>query len=346
MNRPAPDIGVVIIGVNAAAHVGACISAVRAADYPPERLSIVYVDGGSRDDSARVAAAFDGVQVIELRDRHPTPGRGRNAGWRALSTPLIQFLDADTELHPAWFQRALDALDDETAAVCGHRREKHPDRNRFHRLTDMEWHYPVGVCRYFGGDVLIRRAALERTGGFDESLVAGEDPELSYRVRHQAGRIVRIDAPMTTHDIAMRTLRQYARRALRSGYAYAEIGLRFSRAAEKLWLRELLRIVLRALAPLLLVVAGLLAGHGWLGLLAALLLLGRPLFGLGRLKRTFGQTWPTTVLYAVHAALVVFPQFAGVVRFCWGRLTGRPLQNQGLTVADGRPKPPNATERN
>jgi len=67
--------------------------------------------------------------------------------------------------------------------VTGRREERHPRKNIYHILTEMEWRYEIGPCRYFGGDVLIRREALERTGGFDELLIAGEDPELSYRVR-------------------------------------------------------------------------------------------------------------------------------------------------------------------
>lgn len=47
----------------------------------------------------------------------------------------------------------------------GRWRERYPHRNRFHAITDLEWRYETGSCRYFGGDVLIDRNALERTGG-------------------------------------------------------------------------------------------------------------------------------------------------------------------------------------
>jgi hypothetical protein len=36
------------------------------------------------------------------------------------------------------------------------------------------------------------------------------------------------------------------------------------------------------------------------------------------------------LLYAGHTALVVYPQFWGMMRYFWGRATGRPLQNKGL----------------
>jgi GT2 family glycosyltransferase len=330
MKNTQPKIGVVIIGINVEKYLADCIRSVRSADYPQALIEIVYVDGGSRDSSPAIARAIDGVTVIALNDRYPTPGRGRNAGWKFLSTPLIQFMDADTELDPNWFKDAHRLLNEPVVAVCGHRREKHPAKNNYHRLVNMEWHYEIGPCRYFGGEVLITRAVLEETGGFDDALIAGEDPELSYRIRQSGWQILRIDAQMASHDINMSSFRQYLKRAFRSGYAYAEIALRYMRNPEKLWLRELARIVVKALVPVGFLVLGVLAGKMLLGLLLGLLIFVKPFFGLGRLKRTYRQTWKMCILYAGHSALVVYPQFFGITRYFWGIFTRKPIKNKGL----------------
>jgi GT2 family glycosyltransferase len=330
MTEPLPRIAVVIIGVNVSSYIRACIESVRAANYPQELLEIIYVDGGSRDDSAERARTCSGVRIIELRDQHPTPGRGRNAGWRVTDAPLIQFLDADTLLDPQWLTIALSYCTGTTGAVCGRRRERFPDKNIFHKLTDAEWHYEYGACRYFGGDVLVRREALEKTGGFDEALVAGEDPELSYRIRHAGWQIIRIDAAMTMHDINMSRLRQYYRRAYRSGYAYAEIGLRFIKHKEKLWLRELARICVRAVLPLALLAAGTFAGSWPAGVVLAALALCRPFLRVRVFKNAFSLTLQEACAYATHASLVIYPQLFGAVRYISGRLFNRPLQNKGI----------------
>lgn len=329
MNEHQPEIGVVIIGINVASYIADCIRSVHLADYPQERISVIYVDGGSMDDSIGIAKSFDQVTVVELDDPHPTPGRGRNAGWKALSTPYIQFMDADTIVHPDWFKRSIDRIEGQCVAVCGHRRERYPQKNIFHVLTEMEWHYEMGPCRYFGGEVLLKRTVLEETGGFDENLVAGEDPELSYRIRQNGWEIQRLDLPMTRHDINMRHLRQYIKRAYRSGYAYAEIGLRFMRNTEKMWLKELIRVTAKAMLPILLISGGVMVGWAGTGLFLGLIVLFRPMFSLPRLKRTYGQTWTHTLTYAVHSACVVFPQFFGVLRYLSGKALGRPLKNKG-----------------
>ncbi|HHO76656.1 MAG TPA: glycosyltransferase [Deltaproteobacteria bacterium] len=330
MNHELPAIGVVIIGINVERYLADCIHSVQASHYPQELLTIVYVDGGSRDTSVAVAKDIEGVTVVELDDVHPTPGRGRNAGWKIADTPFIQFLDADTLVDPDWFSKALGHINGRTVAVCGRRRERDRERNLFHAITDMEWIYETGPCRYFGGDVLIKREVLEATAGFDEALVAGEDPELSYRVRQLGFQILRIDIPMTLHDINMSSWSQYFRRAYRSGYAYAEIGMRFIRNRERLWLRELARIVIRAVAPPAVIFAGYLTGFKTPGIILGLLVLLRPILRMGNLLKTFGQTRTMTFAYACHSILVIYPQFLGIARYFWGKFNDAPLQNQGV----------------
>ncbi|HOS96395.1 MAG TPA: glycosyltransferase [Deltaproteobacteria bacterium] len=334
MAQDSPRIGVVIIGVNVERYIGDCIGSVLQARYPRECIEIVYVDGGSRDHSAAAARRFPGVRVIELNDVHPTPGRGRNAGWRACTADLVQFLDADTRVDPDWFARAVPLIGGKTAAVCGMRRERFPRQNLFHTLTDLEWRFETGPCRYFGGDVLITREALLATRGFDEELVAGEDPELSYRVRHRGWQILRIDAPMTTHDINMSTFGQYVRRAYRSGYAYAEIALRFMGSTERLWLREFLRITARSLAPVLFVLLGAFGRWRLLWFSAAAYALAQPLTRVSSIRGRLGADWRTSLAYACHATVVVFPQFAGILRYFWARITGNRLLNKGVQAPE------------
>lgn len=325
-----PHIAVVIIGVNVRNYIGDCIRSVRAADYPQDLISIIYVDGGSRDGSPAAALEAGDIKLIELNDTHPTPGRGRNAGWKASSAPLVQFLDADTIVHPTWFKSAVIALDGHFAAVCGRRKERFPKKNIFHRLTDMEWRYEFGPCRYFGGDVLVMREALEKTNGFDESLVAGEDPDLSYRIRHKGYRILRLDAPMTSHDINMSSLKQYWKRAYRSGYAYAQIGMRYMRWLEKMWFRELIRIVGNVSLQLSILILGSAIGYFKPALAIAVLIFLRPFFRLAKIRAAFGESFLISLVYAMHSAVVIYPQFCGVMRYLLGRIVGRPLKNKGI----------------
>jgi len=324
-----PEIGVVIIGLNVENYITDCIVSVLNADYPSEKLTIIYVDGGSCDRSVELARTFDSVRVIELKDPSPTPGRGRNAGYRAAGTTLIQFMDADTALCPRWFHEALPFLKENVAAVCGRRLERYPDKNFYHTIGGIEWRYEQGPCRYFGGEALIRRDILERCGGYDDHLIAGEDPDLSYRIRQKGWLIFRVDTDMTIHDLNMSRFRQYLKRAFRTGHAYAEIGLRYVGHREKLWIRELLRICVGVLFPPAMLALGAAGGHFYWSLLPAGLLFFRPFRKTFYFEREFGLSRKEALLYALHLSFVIIPQFAGVLRYFYTLVSRVPLRNRG-----------------
>ena len=153
-----------------------------------------------------IAESLAGVQIIRLNLPHPTPGLGRNSGWSNNSAPFVQFLDSDTLLDPYWLQTGIMAFEQDIAAVMGNRLETNTTGSVFNWIANLEWNGRPGDAESFGGDVMIRRTALEETGGYDEVLVGGEDPELSRRIRLNGWRIRQMDANMTYHDLAMTTV--------------------------------------------------------------------------------------------------------------------------------------------
>lgn len=156
--------------------------------------------------------------------------RARNEGFERLCDIMphcefVQFVDGDCELESGWLDSAWRLLDEhpQIAVVCGRRRERYPQASVYNMLCDAEWNTPVGEAAACGGDALMRASAFREVGGFDSSVIAGEEPELCNRLR-QAGHIVwRLDAPMTVHDAAMFSFRQSWLRSVRCGFGYAQI---------------------------------------------------------------------------------------------------------------------------
>jgi len=336
-----PGIDCVVIGVNAATTLGRCLDSILQSQYPSHLLQIYYVDGGSTDDSLAIARRYPKVQAVALQPRYPTPGLGRNAGWRRGQAPCVQFLDSDTVLHPQWLARAVAALQNEgVGAVFGQRRELHPGASFFNFIGDLEWNPAPGVCEAFGGDVCIRREALEATGGYNEELISGEDPELSQRLRHQGYTIIHLDVPMTGHDLAMTTWRQYWRRAYRTGYGFAAVTHRHLRTTTGFWAREVCRLAIRGGGSLGLALLGSFGAwwSPWWLLAwppAVFLLLFPRLCRVHRLAAAKHLTPDQARLYAWHCAIVVIPEFFGAARYLLGALTGRPLRNQPRRLRTG-----------
>ena len=318
-----PDVSVVVIGRNEGERLARCLASVARADWGATRCELIYVDSRSGDDSVARAAQM-GARALVLDDASPCAAKARNLGWRQARGEYILFLDGDTELHPEFVGNALGALHDgRLCAVWGHRRESRPQQSWYTRVLDLDWVYPTGRTLYFGGDALVRRAALQAVGGFDPALKAGEEPELCARLRARGWEIEHIDAPMTSHDLAVRSFRGYWRRAYRSGIAYAEVAERMRLLGDPLWQKEAARDFRHGLlylsAPLLFVAA--LAWSPWAALALAAL-------ALALVARTAVRcAWkapgrPLLLLnYALHSHFQKIPAFFGQLE--WRRARGR-----------------------
>ncbi|MEM9231919.1 MAG: glycosyltransferase [Pseudomonadota bacterium] len=234
-------VSVVAIGRNEGARLVACL-----ASLTDQVDTVVYVDSGSTDQSVDHARAA-GVEVVLLDMTQPfTAARARNAGYARLREldphgAYVQFIDGDCELDAAWLAAGTAVLDKaaDVAVVCGRRRERYPEATFWNGLIDAEWDGAVGEVLDCGGDALMRRAALDAMGGYDPRLIAGEEPELCYRMRHAGWRIFRLDAEMTRHDAAMTRFSQWWRRARRGGHAYAEGVALYGKTPERYRVRNL-----------------------------------------------------------------------------------------------------------
>lgn len=313
------EVGFVAIGRNEGDRLVACLKSLCDAGGG----KIVYVDSGSSDGSVNAAAAF-GADPVALDMSLPfTAARARNAGARRLietaKPRFIQFIDGDCTLANGWIEKAHAFLEAEpdVAVVCGRRRERYPDKTLFNRLCDVEWDTPVGETIACGGDALIRVDALTAAGFYDESLVAGEEPELCLRLRERGFKIWRLDAEMSVHDAAMTKFSQWWTRAKRAGHAYAEVSTMRRASPQRIWVRETRRaFIWSAIAPVA-VILSLVVSPAFLAMLAVYPAQALRLY-LSARKR-LGD------IAAPWAALTIIGKFAeasGALKYYWGRARG------------------------
>ena len=162
----APRVTVLIPAYNAAAHLPAALTAVRAQDYAD--LEILVIDDGSTDDTPALLAAVDDPRLRVITQHNTGLVGALNRGIEEARGELIARMDAD-DLIPRWRIGAqVRALDADPAlvvvgtdyamfgAVRGRVRLPRTDRACRRRLALASSH-----C---GASVVMRRNVLWQTG--------------------------------------------------------------------------------------------------------------------------------------------------------------------------------------
>jgi hypothetical protein len=239
-------------------------------------------------------------------------------------------IDGDCEMQPGWIEMAHAALRaaPDLALVFGRRRERHPDRSVYNALCDDEWNVLIGDAAACGGDAMFRIAALQEVEFYNSKMIAGEDSELSMRLRKRGWRLLRIDAEMTLHDAAITRFGQWWRRARRSGHGYGEMAFLHPDARDPNWPRSVRSILMwGGMMPVVLFGAILLAlGVDWRwGFVAAAMFLPWPLRMAQIFRRERRRGLSAKVARASGILLMIgkLPQFQGLVDYYRNRLWGR-----------------------
>jgi len=300
---------------------------------------MVYVDSGSSDDSVAFARSKQ-VSVVELDTSIPfSAGRARNEGFRALLSAApdlhyVQFVDGDCRLEADWIAKAADFLsaNPQCAVVCGRRKEINPETSIYNSLCDVEWDTPIGQAMACGGDFLARAEAFREVGGFDPTVIAGEEPEMCFRLREKGWQIWRIDQLMTWHDAQMTRLRQFWLRAKRCGHAYAQGEAMHGDSPEQYYRREVKSaIIWGLLVPLAMLFAAiftLAGGTPWVMVvwLAPMVLYAKMLKYSRQYKRL---DFITAHWYSLAVVAAKVPELIGIITY---KLRAR--KNDALTIIE------------
>lgn len=318
-------VGTVVIGRNEAHHLPAALASVRAVGGP-----VVYVDSASTDPSVGIARSA-GVDVVELDPATPmSAARARNAGFEALSEgaerpAFVMFLDGDCELHAGFAASALSTMEanPHCAIVVGHLTEASTATSVYGQLSALEWASSAGPITDFGnlgGIMLVRAEAFRAVGGFDPRMIAGEDSELGVRLSLADWSVMKIDAPMASHDNGISGFKPWWRRAVRAGHALAQRYALHGRSRVADCRRELASTLVWGAAIPLVALGVAIPTRG-----ASLLLLG--LYGvigyrMYRGARRQGRPTPLALRVAGFGLLTKFANMQGVLQYARNRWRG------------------------
>jgi hypothetical protein len=182
-------MAIVIPVRNDATRLRQCLAAVRAS-AGSESVQIIVADNGSTDESAAVATAA-GAVVLPLPGYRV--GELRNLAVNTTSAPLIGFIDADHLIDSGWVAAAMDVFRNVAVSAAGAPYSVGSAANwvqrayhRFRPIVDA-----AQPAEWLGsGNLIVRRDAFTRVGGFDTTLESCEDVDLCNRLRLAGYRLL------------------------------------------------------------------------------------------------------------------------------------------------------------
>ncbi|HZO64459.1 MAG TPA: glycosyltransferase family 2 protein [Kribbellaceae bacterium] len=269
-----PPVSVVMPILNEEQHLAEAVGRVLDQDYPGE-LEVVVALAPSKDRTQQIAdelAASDPRVVIVPNPTGKTPA-GLNVGIAKARYDVVVRVDGHGVLTPGYITRAVELLQDtgadnvggvmaaegrtpfEQAVACAYRSRLGLGASTFHQGGEPG---PADTV-YLG---VFRRAALERVGGFDETMHRAQDWELNYRIR-KTGGLIWFSPDLSVTYRPRSSVPEVARQFFKTGQWRREVIRRHPETANKRYLAPPIAVVAIVVGTLL-GVLGLVTGWSWL----------------------------------------------------------------------------------
>jgi GT2 family glycosyltransferase len=210
---------VIIPARNAAKTIGECVLAALSQSAPRELYEVIVVDDGSTDATGAIARAH-GARVI------PQPPLGiataKNTGARAARGEILLFLEPDCVPALDWIAQMIVPFNEPSVAGVKGTYVTH-ETGLLSRLIQAEYEDRYereekdrSIDFVDGYSVGYRRSVFLKLGGFDPSLGAVEDLDLSYRLAKNSHRLVFAPKAKVYYNHGS-TIRHYVAQKLRHG---------------------------------------------------------------------------------------------------------------------------------
>jgi GT2 family glycosyltransferase len=215
---------VIVLGFNGRGYVDACLASLREQRID-EPYEVVFVDNGSKDGTADVAARHEWVRLERLEKNYGFC-LGNNIGFERARGEYVVFLNQDVVVHRDWLRELVAAMDSAPSIKAGHANIIHPwnpeyaardVENPVHaayspelsRLGFIEYRsvaaqqQVIDTLFLSGASTILKREVLDEIGGyvFDPGMfLYGEDMDLGLRIRGAGYRTVACTRAVVYHD--------------------------------------------------------------------------------------------------------------------------------------------------
>jgi len=217
------NISVIMPAFNEELLLGRALDNLKSAWTPFSRLGwgteLIVCDNNSSDRTAEIARAAGAAVVFEPVNQI---ARARNAGAAAATGDWLFFVDADSYPEAGLFAAAADAIG-QGGCLAGGSTLRMDQRSRAGDFAVAGWNLISRAGKWLAGSfIFVEATAFWEIGGFDERFFAGEEVDLSRRLKRLARQSGRRVVILHRHPLltSARKLRLYGK------WAHARLLLR------------------------------------------------------------------------------------------------------------------------
>ena len=197
-----PKVSVVVPAYNEEKNIGECLNAVFSSNYPKNKMEVIVVDDGSRDNTLKILKKYKKARI--LRQNHLGKVEALNHGIINSSNEFILTLDADTTLDKNCIRELVKPfLSKSICATTGNNNIKNK-KSILSMFQNIEYHFTNLMRDSFstvfkqgawisGSLACYRKSALEKIGYFKKDTLA-EDIDIALELIGAGYRIVIVPA--------------------------------------------------------------------------------------------------------------------------------------------------------
>lgn len=192
-------VSVIMPVLNEEHHLADAVSSVLRQDFDGEFLLALGPSSDKTDQVAALLAKKDS-RIRLVKNPRGLTTVGMNLCIRQAKYEVIVRIDAHSEPAPNYIKRGLEILDERKADLIGGVMAA-KGKTLFQRSVAWAYNSPFGLggaSYHVGGNEgeaesaylgIFRKSALERVGGYDETIIRGEDWELAQRIKTSGGLV-------------------------------------------------------------------------------------------------------------------------------------------------------------
>jgi len=171
-------------------------------DYPQDKYEIIVVDDGSTDGTEQVVeerqTASLNLNIQYCRQAKSGIPAAKNNGIKKAKGDLLVFIDDDCTVEPDWLTNLVRYFDSPDIGAIGGPDKTPLDTPVVAKCVDYTVTSFIGtggvrrqegvrLAKYYprGCNMAVPKAVFDKAGLYDETLVAGEEIDLNYRVKQQ-----------------------------------------------------------------------------------------------------------------------------------------------------------------